>query len=187
LSPAIDVREFKNQHLLQKNKMTFNLDEFWVIARLLLLLAVANTAPIVAKNVFGTRWNAPLDAGWRFVDGRSLLGPSKTIRGVVAAMAGTAVAAALMGFSFGLGFVLGALAMLGDSLSSFAKRRLNIESGGRATGIDQIPEALLPILVVRDEFGLSLLEVAAIALVFFVLEIPLARLFFKLGLRDHPY
>jgi len=167
--------------------MTFSLDDFWLSARLLLLLAVANTAPIVAKNVFGRRWDAPLDAGWRFVDGRPLLGPSKTVRGLVAAMAATAVAAALMGFSFGLGFVLGALAMLGDALSSFVKRRLNIASGGRATGIDQIPEALLPLLVVRGALGLSLPEVAAITLVFFVLEIPLARLFFRLGLRDRPH
>ena len=77
--------------------------------------------------------------------------------------------------------------MLGDALSSFVKRRLNIASGGRATGIDQIPEALLPLLVVRGALGLSLPEVAAITLVFFVLEIPLARLFFRLGLRDRPH
>lgn len=167
--------------------MTFNLDDFWLSARLLLLLAVANTTPIIAKNVFGNRWNAPLDAGWRFVDGRPLLGPSKTVRGLVAAMAATAVAAALMGLSFGLGLVLGALAMLGDALSSFVKRRLNMVSGDRATGIDQIPEALLPLLVVRGALGLSLPEVAAITLVFFLLEIPLARLFFRLGLRDRPH
>lgn len=167
--------------------MTFNLDDFWLSARLLLLLAVANGAPVVAKHVFGTRWNAPLDAGWRFVDGRPLLGPSKTVRGVVAAVAGTAVAAALMGFSFGLGSVLGALAMLGDALSSFVKRRLGIASSGRATGLDQIPETLLPLLLVRGALELSLPEVAVITLAFFVLEIPLSRLFFRLGLRDRPY
>lgn len=167
--------------------MTFNLDDFWLGARLLLLLAVANGAPIIAKNVFGTRWSAPLDAGWRFVDGRPLLGPSKTVRGVVAAVAGTVVAAALMGFSLGLGAVLGALAMLGDALSSFVKRRLGIAPSGRATGLDQIPEALLPLLVVRGALELSLPEVAAVTLAFFVLEIPLARLLFRLGLRDRPY
>jgi CDP-archaeol synthase len=167
--------------------MTFNLDDFWLSARLLLLLAVANTTPIIAKNAFGTRWNTPLDGGWRFVDGRPLLGPSKTVRGLIAAMAATAVAAALIGLSFGLGLVLGALAMLGDALSSFVKRRLNVESGGRATGIDQIPEALLPLLVLRGALGLSLPQVAAITLVFFLLEIPLARLFFRLGLRDRPH
>lgn len=77
--------------------------------------------------------------------------------------------------------------MLGDALSSFVKRRLGIESSGRATGIDQIPEALLPLIVVRGALELSLPEVAAITLAFFVLEIPLARLFFRLGLRDRPY
>jgi len=46
---------------------------------------------------------------------------------------------------------------------------------------------LLPLLVVRGVLGLSLPEVAAITLVFFVLEIPLARLFFRLGLRDRPH
>ena len=167
--------------------MTFNQDDFWLGARLLLLLAVANGAPVVAKKVFGTRWSAPLDAGWRFVDGRPLLGPSKTVRGFVVAVAGTAVAAALMGFSLGLGSVVGAFAMLGDALSSFVKRRLNIASSGRATGIDQIPEALLPLIVIRGVLELSLPEVAAITLAFFVLEMPLARLFFRLGLRDRPY
>lgn len=167
--------------------MTFNQDDFWLGARLLLLLAVANGAPVVAKKVFGTRWSAPLDAGWRFVDGRPLLGPSKTMRGFVVAVAGTAVAAALMGFSLGLGSVVGAFAMLGDALSSFVKRRLNIASSGRATGIDQIPEALLPLIVIRGVLELSLPEVAAITLSFFVLEMPLARLFFRLGLRDRPY
>ena len=77
--------------------------------------------------------------------------------------------------------------MLGDALSSFVKRRLNIASSGRATGIDQIPEALLPLIVIRGVLELSLPEVAAITLAFFVLEMPLARLFFRLGLRDRPY
>lgn len=167
--------------------MTFNMDEFWLGARLLLLLAVANGVPVVAKKVFGTRWSAPLDAGWRFIDGRSLLGPSKTVRGFVAAVAGTAVAAALMGFSLYLGAMFGASAMLGDALSSFVKRRLDIASSGRATGIDQIPEALLPLIVVRGALALSLPQVAVITLAFFVLEMPLARLFFRLGLRDRPY
>lgn len=167
--------------------MTFNLDDFWLSAQLLLLLAVANGAPVVVKHVFGTRWSAPLDAGWRFVDGRPLLGPTKTVRGFAAAVAGTAVAAALMGFSLGLGAVVGAFAMLGDALSSFVKRRLDIAPSGRATGIDQIPEALLPLIVVGGALDLSLPQIAVITLAFFLLEMPLARLFFRLGLRDRPY
>lgn len=163
------------------------MDDFWLGVRLVLLLGVANSAPIVAKHLLGGRWSAPLDAGWHFLDGRPLLGSSKTVRGLVAAVAGTACAAALLGFSLGLGAQIGALSMLGDALSSFVKRRLGITPSGRATGIDQIPEALLPLLVIRGVLALSWLQIAAITLAFFAIEIPLARLAFRLGLRDRPY
>jgi CDP-2,3-bis-(O-geranylgeranyl)-sn-glycerol synthase len=163
------------------------MDDLWLCLRLLLLLVVANSAPIAAKRLLGARWNAPIDGGWRFVDGRPLLGPSKTFRGLLAASAAGALAAELLGFSLALGVQVAVLAMLGDALSSFAKRRLGIAPSGRATGIDQIPEALLPLLAVRDMLGLSWLEVAAITITFFVLEIPLARLAYRLKLRDRPY
>ena len=58
---------------------------------------------------------------------------------------------------------------------------------GRATGLDQIPESLLPLLAVQGELDLSLLQIGAITAAFFVLELPLARLAFRLGLRDRPY
>ncbi|MDH3461384.1 MAG: CDP-archaeol synthase [Burkholderiaceae bacterium] len=163
------------------------MDDLWLGARLLLLLGVANSAPIVIKRLLGTRWSTPLDAGYPFFDGRPLLGPSKTLRGYVAAVAATAVVATLLDFSPVLGAKIGALAMAGDTLSSFVKRRFGIASSGRATGLDQIPEALLPLLVLRNALDLSLPQIAAITLVFFALEIPLSRVFFSLGLRDRPY
>ena len=155
--------------------------------RLLLLLAVANAAPIVAKKLLGTRWSAPLDGGLRFVDGRPWLGASKTVRGLVAAVAATALAALLLGWPPTLGAAVGAWSMLGDALSSFVKRRLGVPPSGRATGIDQVPEALLPLLALRGELDLGWLQIAAVTLAFFALEIPLARLAFRLGLRDRPY
>jgi CDP-2,3-bis-(O-geranylgeranyl)-sn-glycerol synthase len=161
--------------------------DFGLSARLLLLLGVANSAPILVKRLLGARWSAPLDAGLRFVDGRPLLGPSKTVRGLVVAVAAAALTAPLIGLSPVHGAEIGAFAMLGDALSSFVKRRLGISSSGRATGLDQIPEALLPLLVVRATLGLSALQIAAITLAFFALEIPLARLSFWLGLRNRPY
>ena len=154
---------------------------------MLALLAAANIAPIAAKRLLGARWSAPLDSGWCFSDGQPLLGPSKTVRGFVSAVVIAAVAAVLLGFPLRLGAEVGALAMLGDMLASFLKRRLRVPSSGRATGIDQIPEALLPLLVIRGALGLSWLQIAAITLAFFALEIPLSWLGFWLGLRDRPY
>lgn len=163
------------------------LDELWTALRLLLLLAAANTAPLVAKRLFGARWSTPLDGGLRFLDGRPLLGASKTVRGLVSATLASTLAALLLGLSAASGAVLGVGAMLGDALASFIKRRLGTPPSGRATGLDQIPEALLPLLLLQATLDLGLLQIAAVTLAFFVLEIPLAWLAHRLGLRDQPY
>lgn len=162
-------------------------DELWFVLRLLLILATANSAPIFAKHLFGAHWGWPLDGGATFLDGKPLLGPSKTVRGVVASIVGAALAAALLDFSPATGAVMGAMAMLGDALSSFVKRRLGITSSGRATGLDQIPEALLPLLAVYGPLALLPLEVVTVTVAFFLLEIPLAKVSFRWGLRDRPY
>ena len=163
------------------------MNDFSLSLRLLLLLGVANGAPLAAKRLLNGRWSAPLDVGWRFIDGRPLLGSSKTVRGLVSAVVGAALAAALLGFPAGLGATVGAFAMLGDVLSSFVKRRLGVTPSGQAMGIDQIPEALLPLLVIRAPLALPWLQIAEITLAFFVLEIVLSRLLFWIGLRDRPY
>ncbi|HTT13533.1 MAG TPA: CDP-archaeol synthase [Burkholderiaceae bacterium] len=159
----------------------------WLSARLLLLLATANTSPLISKRIFGTRLATPLDRGLLFFDGRPLLGASKTVRGALTAIVATAVAALLLGIGPALGALIGAAAMAGDAFSSFVKRRLAIPSSGRATGLDQIPEALLPLLAARHALDLSGMQIACITLLFAVLEIPLARLWFQLGWRDQPY
>ncbi len=163
------------------------MDGIWLGLRLLLLLGVANSAPIVAKRLLGDRWAAPLDFGLNFFDGRPLLGPGKTIRGVVAAVVATAPAAWALGISPQLGALIGVVSMAGDALASFVKRRLRVAPSGRATGLDQVPESLLPLLAVQGQLDLSMAQILAISAAFFVLEIPLARWAFRLGLRERPY
>jgi CDP-2,3-bis-(O-geranylgeranyl)-sn-glycerol synthase len=157
----------------------------WV--RLLLLVAVANMAPIGARRLLGERWSAALDGGRNFLDGRPVLGPSKTWRGLVCAVIGATATALLLDLPPLLGATVGAFAMIGDAMSSFAKRRLGLASSTRATGLDQIPECLLPMLVLYWGWGVSLTQVAGVTAAFFLLEIPLARLAFRLRLRDRPY
>lgn len=163
------------------------MDGIWFALRLVVLLALANTAPIAAKRVLGTHWNRPLDGGVRWRDGRPLLGPSKTVRGVLAAFAACLAAAPVLGFSFGVGALVAAGAMAGDAIASFTKRRLGIRSSGRAFGLDQVPEALLPLLLVQRPLGLPLWQVAALTLVFLLAEPPAAWLSWRFGLRDEPY
>jgi CDP-2,3-bis-(O-geranylgeranyl)-sn-glycerol synthase len=163
------------------------MDAFWLGCRLLLLLAVANASPILAARLLRSRWRAPLDGGLSLPDGRRVLGDSKTVRGVVVAILATALVAPLLGIAPELGALIGASAMAGDALSSFVKRRAGIASSDRATGLDQIPESLLPLLAVRDALDLSFLEIGVLTALFLLLEIPAARILHRLGLRERPY
>lgn len=157
------------------------------ILEVLMLLALANGAPIAAKRVLGDRLARPVDGGLRLPDGRPLLGSSKTVRGLVVALAATTLGAVLLGEPWTLGLIVGAAAMAGDLLSSFVKRRLGLAPSARATGLDQIPEALLPALAAMQAMGLTWMDVAAIVAVFFAGGIVLSRWLYRLGFRDRPH
>jgi hypothetical protein len=141
----------------------------------LLLLITANLLPWAVGRVCGTRWNAPLDFGVSLSDGRRLLGDHKTWRGVAAAILGCATAAVLMQLHWWTGAAFGALSMLGDCFSSAWKRRRGHEPGRETFGLDQLPEALLPLLVLRVPLDLSWVEIAVVAATFAVLDIASTR------------
>jgi len=163
------------------------MDQVTTVLKMLLLLGVANGAPILASRLLGSRWSWPLDGGRRFVDGRPLLGSGKTLRGLLVAILATGCAAPLLGVDWALGARMGLAAMVGDAGASFVKRRLGLESGARCRGLDQVPESLLPLLFAAGPLALSLPQIAAVTLAFYVLELPIARLLFRLGIRERPY
>lgn len=158
-----------------------------LVLKLLALLAVANGTPLFAKKLLGASLAYPVDGGRLFVDGRRLFGASKTIRGTILAVALTAAAAPWLGFDAAIGLAVGAAAMAGDLFSSFCKRRAGLPPSARATGLDQIPEALFPLLICCVWLGLSLVDVAVGVAAFFVGEIVLSRLLHQLHLREQPY
>jgi len=67
------------------------------------------------------------------------------------------------------------------------KRRLGLPPSSRAIGLDQIPESLFPLLACYSALSLSVIDIAAGCAIFFVGELLLSRLFFRLRLRDRPY
>jgi CDP-diglyceride synthetase len=153
----------------------------------LVLLGIANGAPVVAKKLLGGIWAWPLDGGARFFDGRPLFGRSKTVRGIAVSLVATMAAAALLGLRPALGAMVGATAMAGDLFSSFVKRRLDRAPSSRATGLDQIPEAVLPLIACRGALSLTAADIIVGVAVFLVGEVVLSQLFYRLGLRDRPY
>jgi hypothetical protein len=159
----------------------------WPIIQLLTLLVLANGTPVVAKKILSERLACPLDGGVEFVDGRPLLGRSKTIRGVVLAVLVTTAGAPLVGLEWTVGFLVGSLAMAGDLLSSFLKRRMALPPSSRASGLDQVPEALFPLLACRNLLSLTMADIATGVGLFFIGEVLLSRVFYALRLRDRPY
>lgn len=155
--------------------------------KVLLLALVANGAPILGKRLLGERWSLPLDGGLRFVDGRPLLGPSKTVRGLMLSVLACLLVAPALGFSWLLGLTFGAATMAGDALSSFLKRRVDVPSSGRFRGLDQIPEILLPLWLCKGQLGLDWWSILLLVLLFSAASLAVSRLMFRLGVRDHPY
>ena len=156
----------------------------WSILQLLVLLMLANGTPVVAKKFLGERFTYPLDGGVVFVDGRALFGRSKTIRGAVLV---TTTGAPMIGLEWGIGVLVGTFAMAGDLASSFLKRRLGLPPSSRASGLDQLPEALFPLLACRNPLSLTIADMGATAALFFIGEVLLSRVLYAFQLRDRPY
>ena len=150
--------------------------EPWLVTTLLLLLVTANGAPVVAGLLLGRRWNWPLDNNIRFTDQRPLLGTSKTLRGLVAAIVATAIVAVLLGMTWLEGASFGLLAMLGDLCSSFIKRRLGFPSSQSVPLLDQLPESVLPVWMMQAVLGPTPAEMFAAVAAFFVIDLLLSRL-----------
>ena len=109
----------------------------------LLLILVANSAPIlIAQLPYIKKLSNPLDGGFNFFDGRRWLGDSKTWRGVIAATLATSMCSVVIQSGWISGLMVGVLAMLGDSISSFMKRRLAM-----APSTMELPTCPSPLMV----------------------------------------
>jgi hypothetical protein len=159
----------------------------FVILQLLVLLLLANGTPLIAKKILGDRYSYPLDGNLRFADGQPLFGRSKTLRGVALAILVTMAGAPVIGLGWQAGLLVGTFAMVGDLASSFSKRRLKLPPSARASGLDQVPESLFPLLACRNLLSLTAADIAICVAMFFVGEVLLSRLLYAWRLRDRPY
>jgi CDP-diglyceride synthetase len=157
------------------------------IAQLLTLTTVANGAPVIAQKFFGKIGSQPLDMGRLWLDKKPLLGPAKTLRGLTLGVLCPCAFAPLLGVRWTVGLAAGLAAMAGDLLSSFVKRRLGLAASDRATGLDQIPESLLPAIACASSLQLSCLDIIATTAIFFVGEIVLSKILYRLHIRARPF
>ncbi len=151
------------------------------------MLVLANGMPVLAARLLGPSWDYPIDGGRLLADGRPVLGRQKTWRGLISGTLATTLFAAWAGVGALFGCVFGLLALLGDAGSSFIKRRRGLADSGRAPGLDQIPEALLPMIVAGFWLPLNWLTVVVVVAVFAVSNVLLSPLLYRLGFRQHPH
>ncbi|AZT85182.1 CDP-archaeol synthase [Marinobacter sp. NP-4(2019)] len=154
---------------------------------LFVMLVLANGAPVVARKLFGHHWETPVDGGRLWHDGRPLLGQSKTWRGVVAGTLSCGLFALVAGMGLFFGLLFGLLGLLGDMLSSFIKRRRGLAASARALWLDQIPEALLPMILAFFWLPLGFWQAVAVVVLFTLSNILFSPLLYRLGIRRQPH
>ena len=158
-----------------------------LIFQLLVLLVVANGAPVLVKKALGDQLAQPFDGGALLPDGRPLFGSSKTVRGVVSSFLATPLVASLMGFQWEVGAFVAGGAVAGDLFSSFVKRRLGFPPSSMALGLDQIPESVFPLAACRLLLPVTLVDILVGVAIFVAGGLILSPILFRLHLRDKPY
>lgn len=154
---------------------------------LFVMLVLANGAPVVAAGLLKGIWSAPVDGGRLWKDGRPILGKSKTWRGVVSGALACGLFSMITGLGFIFGVVFGVFGLIGDMLSSFIKRRRDLASSARAVGLDQIPEALLPMLLAMWWLPVSGWVVIGVVVLFTLSNIFASPLLYRIGIRRQPH
>ncbi len=135
----------------------------------------------------GKRLDFAIDCGRRMPDNYPILGRSKTWRGVIGAIVFTSISAVVLGYTATTGAQVAIYAVLGDVLSSFIKRRLGMAASSMAPLLDQVPESFLPALMLMETFEVNFQSIIILVCVFFVMELLLSVILFKLGIRNRPY
>src|SRR5436305_14914136 len=158
-----------------------------VLAKLIILLSVANGPPVLVTRLLGYHFSQAVDGGMVVFDRRRLFGPSKTIRGALASIALTTAAACLLDLDARVGALAGGMVLLGDLFSSFVKRRLGFPPSAQAIGLDQIPEALFPALACSILLPLGALDIVVVVAGFSIGALLLSPVFYRMGLRDRPF
>jgi CDP-2,3-bis-(O-geranylgeranyl)-sn-glycerol synthase len=155
--------------------------------QLLLLIIIANAAPILVRLLLKDRFNLAVDFGQKMLDQHRIFGSSKTWRGILASIVATSAVAWLLGYAAKTGLLIAVYAALGDLVSSFIKRRLAMVPSSKAPFLDQVPESFFPAVMMREEFDLDPVATIFLVLIFVIFDLSVSRILFKWGVRKRPY
>jgi hypothetical protein len=140
------------------------------------LLIAANAVPAIVGKLARGRASLPLDFGHVMPDGERLFGSHKTWRGLLCGVAACTLVAVHLELPAAVGAGFGALSLAADAWSSAAKRRMRLEPGTEAPGLDQLAETLVPLFAFAEPLELQLTEIVIVTGGFLALEAATFRL-----------
>ena len=123
------------------------MNDFLIAIYIAIPTYVANSTPVLLGS--GT----PIDRGKKFVDGRTILGTNKTVKGftygfLLGSVAALAEAVLFENYLLVLAGIVASLgALLGDLFGAFVKRRLDISPGHPLPVVDQLDFILGAVLL----------------------------------------
>lgn len=172
----------------------------------MLVAALWGILPAYVANSSAVLWGGgtPIDLGSRFPDGRRVLGDGKTFRGFVGALlTGGAMALLILNplspalglprFTVAAAAGLSGGALLGDVGASFLKRRIGLNRGGMAPGLDQLDflaGALVATYLADPAWFAAVYDPASIAFVAVVtplVHVSVNLFAYKVGLKEEPW
>jgi len=153
----------------------------------LILLLATNGAPVLVASIFNSHGALPLDLGKQLQDGHPVFGSSKTWRGLISALFTSCILSILFGYGFWFGLVFGTLAMTGDLISSFVKRRRGLKPSDQSLGLDQLPESIIPSIYALVVLGLEWWWAILLPLSFMLIQILISKPLYWFKIRKRPY
>lgn len=141
---------------------------------ILILIVIANAAPVITRFIFSEKNLLAIDFGLKLKDQQALFGKTKTWAGIISSLSLTSICAYLLNYDISSGLIISSLAMTGDLLTSFIKRRLKKQSSESCLLLDQIPESVLPALAMKNLYSLSLIQLIVIIVSFIIIELILS-------------
>lgn len=151
--------------------------QYFVIIKVVAFLLWVNMLPPLARLIWEDRFNWPVDCGATWFDGRDVFGPNKTIRGIFFSLLGSLLFVPILEVGWQLILFSTFLALCGDLITSFIKRRIKFSSGEHVPVMDHFLESLMPTLFLgkflplnssADIYSLAWWQIAAI-ISFFIL------------------
>lgn len=165
------------------------MNDYFAAILFFLPAGIANMTPVIANKI-------PLLNQWKTPISKKYLGANKTWRGLASGTLVAAISAVIISklnantvvtiAPFWVGLLLGAGALIGDSVESFFKRRRGVKPGDGWFPFDQTDYIIGGLIIILPFVAVPLWAIATILIVYFGLHLLVSYIGFKLGFKDKP-